>query len=113
MKKWLIVAVAGIAFAASISTTRAESGWATAGKILTGVVAADILFNHIGQPQGGHGGGYGYSQGGSYGYGFSYGSYGKHSGYSVYYQSTPRVYYRPAPTYRCAPRYYRGYRCYP
>ncbi len=48
--KWSKCAVAGLAVGivscASGSVQAGQGGWATAGKILTGFVAADILFNH-------------------------------------------------------------------
>jgi len=100
MKKFVIIAVLFGALVAG-NAAYAESGWATAGKVLTGVVAADILLNHTGYC-------HGYSS-----YGFSYGHYGRHHGYSIRYHSAPRVYYSSGPSYRCAPRYYRAYRCYP
>lgn len=111
MKKFAVIAVVLGALLFAVRPAQAENGWATAGKILTGVVAADVLINHTG---GHYGGGYGYG-----GVGFSYGHYGKHSGYSFSYYGGAPVYYAPAPVYYypapavvyrpCYPRYYRPY----
>ncbi|MSR64911.1 MAG: hypothetical protein EXS18_03920 [Verrucomicrobiae bacterium] len=127
MKKFAIIAIVLGAFLFASRPTYAENGWAVAGKVLTGVFAADILLNHAGGHYGGgyYNGGHGY--GGGYGYGgagFSYGQYGRHSGFSVsvgapvYYEPAP-VYYAPSPAYcypppvvysrPCYPRYYRTY----
>ncbi len=116
MKKLAFVAVLAVALVVGSSVTYADNGWATAGKVLTGVLAADILLNH----SGGYGYGYGYG-----GVGFSYGHFGRHSSYGVSVYSAPPAYYYPAPAYypppvyyappasRCYPRAYHYYRCYP
>lgn len=112
MKKLIVMTVLFGALAIGSRATYAGDGWSTAGKILTGVLAADLVFNHLGYGHGHHHG--------SSSYGFSYGDHGRYSGYSVHYSSGPCYYSRPPayhcaplPQPRCVPRHYRGYRAYP
>ncbi len=118
MKKMIVMAVVVAALVCGVTRTYAENGWATAGKVLTGVLAADILLNHTGGGYAYGGGGYGYGYGGG-GVGFSYSQFGHHSGFGVSYYSGPPAYYYPAPVYYYpapvyyAPCYPRYYRCYP
>ena len=102
-KSAAVVAVSGVLFC-SMGDARADGrgghgggdhGWATAGKILTGVMAADLLFNHLPAYSNSsttyvstttYGGGYTYS--------------------SVSYGAPPPVYVAPAPVYYAPPPVY-------
>lgn len=80
-----------------------NSGWATAGKILTGVVAADLLFNHLPARSSCS---TTYVSTTTYGGGYTYSSVTYGAPTPVYYAPPPPVYVAPAPVYYAPPPVY-------
>ena len=112
VKSAAVVAASGVLFC-GMGEARADGrsghggggdrGWATAGKILTGVMAADLLFNHLPARSSSS---TTYVSTTTYGGGYTYSSVSYGAPVPVY-VAPPPVYYAPAPVYVApAPVYY-------